>query len=173
MQHTLQVDVIQNFRAEVLLVWTVVDPGGGWVGCIPHRHPQCTETGHLRSKIEKHFWGGAQPPSPCPLWEGGTPSHTLPLGCDHIPLHQRFLDPSLGVNEKGLNRAGGELVQRAIDDWTMCKSIEKDLRRSDTSTSLPTRSTVGEPNVVSSEQHIVERKCRAETVARHCRHELM
>jgi len=45
----------------------------------------------MRSKIEKNFWGGGTDPSPdpSPVWRG----YSSPPGFDHIPLHQRFLDP--------------------------------------------------------------------------------
>jgi len=70
----------------------VADPEG-W-GMHPHRHPQCTETGHFEVQNGKQNSGEGHSPLPDPSSRGrGYPSpHPTPLGTwlDLIP-HQRFM----------------------------------------------------------------------------------
>jgi len=81
---------------------TVADPDGGW-GCIPTGTHNAPKLAILRSKMEKKFCEGSQPPPQILTPLGGDTSSPDPTPLvsrssaarlDHIP-HQRFLDPPL------------------------------------------------------------------------------
>jgi len=65
---------------------SATDKGGsrrGW-GHAPPSLAECTKMRHFGIKIQKKFWGGAQPPSPDPhRWRGVPHSLNLTLLAPH------------------------------------------------------------------------------------------